>query len=222
MLTDSTRRVGRARLRGIEMKCRANFSSLVATAVVAGALGSPTARAQTTPGAIPNPGTYQGSMQLQQEQDRQSQQLRQQSQQYQPQQQPQSYDQGMSPQSSNSRGTPDCLDRLARRPELAPLAQKVYLAHPSVRSSALFDIQYVPTATERPLLLKWLAGRRSCEPELAKIKDAANWSVKARRADDLSAQITNDMIVQLAEGKLTYGQFNHQRAMNAIAVNKIP
>ena len=204
------------------MTGRANFSSLVATAVLAGALGSSTARAQTTPGALPNPGTYQGSMQIQQEQDRQSQQFRQQSQQYQPQQQQQSYGQGMSAQSSNSGGTQDCQDRLARRPELAPLAHKVYLAHPSVDSSARFDIQSVPTAAERPLLLKWLAGRRSCEPEMAKIKDAASWSAKARRADDLSAQITNDMIVQLAQGKITYGQFNHQRAMNAIAVNKIP
>ena len=207
------------------MKYRANLSSLVATAVLAGALGSHAARAQTTPGAIPNPGTYQGSMQLQQEQDRQSQQFRQQSsQQYQPQQQQQGYGQRTSPPSSNSRSPPDCSDRLARRPELAPLAQKVYLAHPSVNSSALFDIQSSPTPSERLLLLKWLVGRRSCEPELAKIKDAfkGSWSAKARRADDLSAQMTNDMIVQLAEGKITYGQFNHQRAMNAIAVNQIP
>ena len=126
------------------------------------------------------------------------------------------------PQTPNSRRPPDCQERLARRPELAPLAQKVYLAHPSVHPSALFDIQSVATVAERPLLLKWLAGRRSCEPEIAKIKDAANWSVKARRADDLAAQITNDMIVQLAEGKMTYGQFNRQRAMNAVAVDKIP
>ena len=206
------------------MKYRANLSSLVATAVLAGALGSHAARAQTTPGAIPNPGTYQGSMQLQQEQDRQSQQFRQQSsQQYQPQQQQQGYGQRTAPSSSNSRSPPDCLERLARRPELAPLAQKVYLAYASLTSSALFDIQSSPTPSERLLLLKWLAGKRSCEPELAKIKDAyKGWSANARRANDLAGQMTNDMIVQLAEGKLTYGQFNHQRAMNAIAANKIP
>jgi hypothetical protein len=69
------------------------------------------------------------------------------------------------------------------------------------------------------LLLQWLAGRRSCEPEM-KSKDATIWSAKARRADDLSAQIT--MIVQLAQGEITYGQFNRQRAMNAIAVSKTP
>jgi hypothetical protein len=48
------------------MKYRANFSSLIAMTALAGALGSHTAVAQTTPGAIPNPGTYQVSMQLQQ------------------------------------------------------------------------------------------------------------------------------------------------------------
>jgi hypothetical protein len=121
------------------MKHRADFSLLMATAALAAALGSHTVRAQTTPGAIPNPGTYQGSMQLQQEQGRQAQQFRQQSpQQYQPQQQ--GYGQGTLPQSSSSRMSPDCLDRLAQRPELAPLAHKVYLAHPSVNSSALFNI----------------------------------------------------------------------------------
>jgi hypothetical protein len=98
------------------MKFRASLSSLVAAAVLAATSGPPTARAQTAPGAIPNPGTYQGSMQLQQEQDRQSQQFRQQSQQYQPQQQQQGYGPRTAPQSSNSRRPADCLDRLARRP----------------------------------------------------------------------------------------------------------
>jgi TPR repeat protein len=42
----------------------------------------------TTPGAIPNPGTYQGSMDLQRQSDQQDQQLRQQQQQQQPYQQP--------------------------------------------------------------------------------------------------------------------------------------
>jgi hypothetical protein len=34
--------------------------------------------------------------------------------------------------------------------------------------------------------------------------------------------MTNDMIVQLAEGKLTCGQFNRQRTMNALAVDRTP
>jgi hypothetical protein len=34
--------------------------------------------------------------------------------------------------------------------------------------------------------------------------------------------MTDDMIGQLAEGKLTYGQFNRQRTMNAIAVDRTP
>jgi hypothetical protein len=203
----------------MKMRHRANLLSLIATTSLAGALASGVVRAQTTPGAIPNPGTYQGSMQIQQEQDRQAQQNRQQSI---PQPQQQSNGQGVAPMTSNSRrAAPDCLDRLAQRPELAPLAHKVYLAHPNVNSSALFDIRSLSTEAERPLLMKWLEGRRICEAELAK-KVFPNWSAEARRADNLSARITNDMIVQLAEGKLTYGQFNRQRAMNAIAVDKIP
>jgi len=58
------------------------LASVAAAAMLAAGL----ARAQedenpTTPGAIPNPGTYQGSMQLQQQSDRQDQQFRQQQQQ---------------------------------------------------------------------------------------------------------------------------------------------
>jgi hypothetical protein len=61
------------------MKCKDTRSPLITAAVLAAVLGSTAARAQTTPGAIPDPGTYQGSMQIQQEQDRQAQQYRQQS-----------------------------------------------------------------------------------------------------------------------------------------------
>src|SRR5215469_9132284 len=58
------------------------LASVAAAAMLAAGL----ARAQedenpTTPGAIPNPGSYQGSMQLQQQSDRQDQQFRQQQQQ---------------------------------------------------------------------------------------------------------------------------------------------
>jgi len=143
------------------MKNTATLLALIVAPVLVSLLGSYSARAQTTPGAIPNPGTYQGSTQLQQEQDRQNQRYRQQSTQpFQPQtQQPQGVYSGRSSASSNASRSPDCLDRLARQPELAPLAQKVYLGHPDIHSSALFGIQAVPTASERPLLLKWSAGR---------------------------------------------------------------
>jgi len=203
------------------MKCKTVLPWLIATVVLTGALGSYAARAQTTPGAIPDPGTYQGSMQLQQQQDQQAQQYRQQAtQSFQP-QQPQGSDLGRT--TSSPPRPPDCLDRLAQNPELAPLARKVYLGHPDTHSSALVDVQAVPTASERPLLLKWVAGRRSCQPEEERIRDASGvWSAQAKRADNLSAQITNDMIVQLAAGKLTYGQFNRQRTLNALAVDRTP
>jgi hypothetical protein len=59
--------------------------SIWAAVTLAGLLATGGAAAQdenpTTPGAIPNPGTYQGSMQLQQQSDRQDQQFRQQQQQ---------------------------------------------------------------------------------------------------------------------------------------------
>src|SRR5580700_474491 len=56
-------------------------SSWMTTVLLAATVGCSTAFAQepvgpTTPGAIPNPGTYQGSMQIQQQQDQQAQQFR--------------------------------------------------------------------------------------------------------------------------------------------------
>ena len=68
-----------------------------------------------------------------------------------------------------------------------------------------------------------MADRRSCPPEEVRIRDASGvWSAQTKRADNLSAQTTNDMIVQLAEGKLTYGQLDRQRTMNALAVERTP
>jgi hypothetical protein len=108
------------------------------------------------------------------------------------------------PATSNSPRPPTCFDRLAQQPELVPLAGKVYLGQLDVHSSALFGIQAVPTPAERPLLLKWLAGRRSCLPEMEKILNGGGWSVQAKRAKELSYQIINDMIGDLVEGKLTF------------------
>jgi hypothetical protein len=203
----------------------AAFSWSIASTILLSALGAEPVVAQSTPGAIPDPGSYQGSMQLQQEQDRQAQQNRQQSPQASS-SQPQGSPSGGSLAPSSSRRGPDCQDRLARHPDLAPLANKVYLGHPDVDSKALFGIQSVPTAAERPLLLRWLAGRRSCVPELERISQEAlasgAWTAKAKRANDLAAEMTNDMILQLADGKITYGQFNRQRNLNAQAVARIP
>jgi hypothetical protein len=62
----------------MKMRHRWTHSPLMTAAVLVGTMESHCARAQTTPGAIPDPGTYQGSMHLQQEQDRQTEQNRQQ------------------------------------------------------------------------------------------------------------------------------------------------
>ncbi len=207
------------------MKCKDTRLPLITAAVLVSVLGSTAARAQTTPGAIPDPGTYQGSTQIQQEQDRQAEQYRQQSAPpfQQQSQQPQGSYPGRSPASSNASSSPDCYDRLARQPELAPLAQKVNLGHPDLYSSALFDIQTVPTAAERPLLLKWSVGRRGCLEVAKRVnKVTPDYSAQAKRLDELSSQITIDMIAQLAEGKLTYGQFNRQRTKNALVVEQTP
>jgi hypothetical protein len=207
----------------MNMKCKDTRLPLVMAAVlVSSVLGSTAARAQTTPGAIPDPGTYQGSTQIQQEQDRQAQQ--QSAQPFQPQpQQPQGSYPGRAPGTSNAPSPPDCLNILARQPELAPLAQKVYLGHTDTHSSALFDIQTVPTASERPLLLKWSAGRRICLQEAKRVNQVtAVYSAQAKRVDELAGQIIIDMIAQLAEGKLTYGQFNRQRTKNALVVEQTP
>jgi hypothetical protein len=204
------------------MNCKYIRLPLIMAAVSACVLSSCSARAQT-PGQIPDPGTYQGSTQLQQERDRQDQQFRQQS--VQPSQAPpqQGSYQGNAPATFyNSRG-PDCLDRLAQQPELAPLAQKVSLGHSDLHPSPLFGIQSVPTPTERPLLLKWSAGRLSCLQEAKRVnKVTPDYSAQAKRLDELASQITIDMIDQLADGKLTYGQFNRQRTKNALVVDQTP
>jgi hypothetical protein len=63
------------------MKTKQAPSFWITTVLLAATVGCSTAFAQdavgpTTPGAIPNPGTYQGSMQIQQQQDQQAQQFR--------------------------------------------------------------------------------------------------------------------------------------------------
>jgi hypothetical protein len=113
------------------------------------------------------------------------------------------------------------LERIARQPELAPLAHKVYLGHADVESTALFGIQSMPTASERPLLLKWSAARRNCLLEAQQIQNPRGWSAAAIRADNLAGQMVIDMIAQLADGKITYGQFKRQRTKNALAADQV-
>jgi hypothetical protein len=86
---------------------------------------------------------------------------------------------------------------------LTPLRGSVELANPIGQDPRYFTISRRPTATEKAVLLHWAAGRRRCEP-LA--WDANNPEVLRANLD------MNNMIVQLAEGRMTYGEFNYRRA----------
>jgi hypothetical protein len=212
----------------IEAEAKLNYRytrlPVIMAAISVCVLGSRSAHAQT-PGAIPDPGTYQGSTQLQQEQDRQAERFRQQSAQpSQAQPQPgQGPYQGNAPAPFYNSGVPDCLDRLAQQPELAPLAKKVSLGHSDLHQSALLGIQSVATASDRPLLQKWSAGRRTCLQEAKRVNIVTrDYSVQAKRLDELASQIIIDMIDKLADGKLTYGEFNRQRTKNALVVDQTP
>ena len=88
------------------------------------ALVAPCAWAQTTPGQIPNPGTYQGSMQLQQQYDQQQQQQRSQQQQQQQQQSDQQWNSTLQQQQSRQNADraqgQQVLRTWQNRPPLAP------------------------------------------------------------------------------------------------------
>src|SRR5437870_3739007 len=100
------------------MRTRAVVICTIAVAVATlGAFGGASAQDEnpTTPGAIPNPGTYQGSMEMQRQQDQQDQQFRQ--------RQSQSPSWGQSagppayrsgPQRPGGRPPPSCYERIAQ------------------------------------------------------------------------------------------------------------
>lgn len=153
----------------------------------------------TTPGAIPNPGTYQGSMELQRQQD----------QQFRQQQQPQ-------PQYGNQSSAGRVGSGYRQAPSVDPFRQCMSTLKTSAltrlrgfvevdtigRDPRYFTISRRPTAAEKTLLLQWAAGRRRCEP----LARDANPVVHQANLD------MNNMIVQLAQGRMTYGEFNYRRA----------
>jgi hypothetical protein len=159
----------------------------------------------TTPGAIPNPGTYQGSMELQRQQDQQDQQ----DQQFRQQQQPQ-------PQYGNQSSAGRVGSGYRQAPSVDPFRQCMSTLKTSAltrlrgfvevdtigRDPRYFTISRRPTAAEKTLLLQWAAGRRRCEP----LARDANPVVHQANLD------MNNMIVQLAQGRMTYGEFNYRRA----------
>jgi hypothetical protein len=172
----------------------------------------------STPGQIPDPGTYQGSTVLQQQSDQQDQQFRQEQQQPAYQQPMQSYSGGQQ-QGGSTAGLypgPLCIQRLAASPQFAPLARKMSLFGGDPRAIQLFGIASRPTATEKALIMRWAEGRAHC---------SAVWHSSDPRPTP--AQLTADsrwghpallsLVRQLLAGQLTYGQFNYRRAMNELA-----
>ncbi|MFL5297049.1 MAG: hypothetical protein ACJ798_11775 [Phenylobacterium sp.] len=158
----------------------------------------------TTPGAIPNPGSYQGSTELQRQQDQQDQQFRQQQQQ---QPQPQYGNQSSAGRvGSGYRQAPSvdpyrqCMSALTAS-TLTPLRGLIEVDAIG-RDPRYFTISRRPTAAEKTSLLRWAAGRRRCEP----LSPNAGPVFHEGNLD------MNNMIVQLAQGGMTYGEFNQRRA----------
>jgi hypothetical protein len=182
----------------------------------------------STPGQIPDPSTYQGSTVLQQQSDQQDQSYREQQQQqqqsgqsgyssgqsgYSSGQSGTSYGNGYS-RSSGSRTRPPsfyCLQAMERSPALAPLRGLVELGGDS-RDPRYFTISRRATPAEKPVLMKWLAARQHCETAASGLRP----DVEAMNLR--SAHITNKMIVAVADGRMTFGDFNYTRAHNSLVV----
>jgi hypothetical protein len=181
----------------------------------------------TTPGAIPDPGSYQGSMQLQQQERQQDEQT---GRQYAP---APSYGgngggnyggggyrgRGGGGGSSYGRnggyGIPDtsCYNEVANIPELAPLQDRVSIGPVDPRRTEILFIRSKPTPDERALLRKWLAARHYCRTLISASVGAQ--TPMFHHADlNWGALATERLIERLISGELTYGEFNRQRALN--------
>ena len=199
------------------------FSKLTALALALAAFPLSPALAQeepTTPGAIPDPSTYQGSQELQRQSDQQDQQYRQQQQEPAYHQPMQSYS-GAQQQWGGSAGlSPSqlCVKRLATSPQFAPLAGKMALGGADPRAIELFGNPSRPTATEKALIIRWAEGKRHC------------YAVTRSSALQTKAQMIADsrwgfpallpLVHQLLAGQLTYGQFSYRRAMNQLSIDR--
>lgn len=176
----------------------------------------------TTPGAIPNPSTYQGSTELQRQSDQQDQQYRQQQQQQSSNSsypgQPQQGGYASSP-SSGGQAPPwaECISHVAGLRTLAPIAGKIALGSADPAAIELFDDQSKPTAAEKILLAKWDDARRYCDSLL--LEDPVGQTPAYRFArSQWGFPATHALLTQLLNGQLTFGQFNYRRAMNARAM----
>ena len=183
----------------------------------------------TTPGAIPDPSTYQGSMELQRQSDEQSQQQYQQQfgqpqQQYEPQQ---SYGGtgyyggggGYSGRSTARGGysaapggrsyTPDqCFERIAQFPRFLPLAGKIELGPVGERSGGPTQLGTHPTPAEKVLLRRWMLERHYC----GTLWDAQSMPPRIRSLNlRYGWRATENLIRALIAGQLTFGEFNRRR-----------
>ena len=198
------------------------FFKAAAFALVLTALGVTPAVAQeqenpSTPGQIPDPSTYQGSTVLQQQSDQQDQQFRQQQQEQQQQYAPQNGGQssGGNNGSRSSSQAPSlgaqCMQVVTR--SLMPLRGLVALPGGSLDDPHYFTIYRRPSAAEKTVLMRWLAGRRRCMPLMT-----WNQNPVVKQAEVKGAQYTSNLIAALAQGQMTYGEFNYRRAQKYAAV----
>jgi hypothetical protein len=172
----------------------------------------------STPGQIPDPSTYQGSQVLQQQSDQQDQQFRQQQQEQQQQYTPQNsgqYSRGSSGSQSYGQAPSQgaqCSQRLMW--SLTELRGLVALGGSDVLDNPrYFTIYRRPSAMEKKVLMRWLAGRRRCMPLMT-----WNPNPVLKQAEMRGAQYTSNLIAALAQGQMTYGEFNYRRAQKYAAV----
>lgn len=173
----------------------------------------------TTPGAIPNPSTYQGSTELQRQSDQQDQQYRQQQQQQQQSSYPGQPRQGgysSAPISGSPTPAKSCIRNVAGIRALAPIAGKIELGGVDPARVDLFDDHSKPTAAEKILLAKWDDAFRYCH---SLMQEDPRFQTPAARFMDShwGYPATHALLTQLLTDQLTYGQFNYQRAMNVRA-----
>jgi len=104
-----------------------------------------------------------------------------------------------------------CSQTLAR--SLTPLRGLVALPGSSLDDPHYFTIYRRPSAAEKTVLMRWLAGRRRCMPLMT-------WNPNpiVKQAEVRGSQYTSNLIAALAQGQMTYGEFNYRRAQKYAAV----
>jgi hypothetical protein len=195
-----------------------------AAAILAGMLSTSPSWAQeegTVPGAMPDPSTYQGSMEMQRQSDAQDQQFReQQSQQPYYGQPAPGYGGGTRMGGGAYPGlwpSQVCMNQVRSSRLFAPLAGKIDLGGGDPQHVQLFSIHSGPTPREKILIGKWLAARRRCDAIWLTERPTPN-QIAARNRWGVPA--LPPLIAALLSGRLTYGEFAYRRAMNAVNMTR--